>query len=418
MYLIRLRRPQSWAWALTVVALVGVPGIDPTDAVGSRKEPEPVRTTTNGGWVSESNREFALDLYSELAGTPGNFFFSPYSISSALAMTMAGARGETATQMEGVLHLERDDVHQAFADLREVLAGRSQNGPELSIANRLWGQRGLPWEKTFLEICKKRYAAALAEVDFRTDPEGARKRINDWCAEETRDKIQNLLAPGLVDTNTRLVLTNAIYFKGSWKHTFKEKLTQDGPFFLSGGSEVQVPLMRRTGTYGYYDSVEFQALEMPYVGDELSMVVLLPKTKDGIGMLESALDTETLDSAIAGLREREVQVAFPRFELTSKFSLASVLSRMGMETAFSSRADFSGMCEEPLFIGAVEHKAFVQVNEEGTEAAAATAVTMQLLASAQAEPPKFVADHPFVFLIRDKGTGSVLFLGRMADPRG
>jgi len=412
------RSPGIWVGLLASFALLGIHVAPSADAGGSKKEPEPVRKITNTRWVSESNTEFAFDLYAEIGKAPGNLFFSPYSISSALAMTLAGARGQTATEMERVLHLERDDVHQAFGDLRETLASRSDSGPELAIASRLWGQQGLPWEKAFLEVCREHYGAGLAEVDFETDVEGARKEINAWCAKETHDKIQNLLASGTIDPSTGLVLTNAIYFKGAWVHRFEESMTQVGPFLLSGGSEVQVPLMRKTETYGYYETDDLQALEMSYAGNEISMVVLLPKSKDGLDDLEQGLDAKRLGAAIDGLRERTVQVTFPRFQLTSQFSLASTLQQMGMETPFGRGADFSGMCAEPQFIGAVVHKAFVDVNEEGTEAAAATAVVMTRSTSVPVQPPRFIADHPFVFCIRDKATGSVLFLGRMADPRG
>lgn len=395
--------------------------------------------------LSTGNAAFALDLYAELARTNGgSFFFSPYSISTALAMTRAGAAGPTAAEMDTTLHFDLGtapggpapssmeprghrggpadrDLHRAFAALGAALAARAavDGGPELAVANRLWGQAGLAWEASFLATCRDHYGAGFAEVDFRSDPDAVRREVNAWCAQQTRDRIQDLLAPGTVDRLTALILTNAIYFKGTWKQQFDPKRTQEGPFHLERGPSVQVPLMHTKATLGYREEATFQALELPYAGDALSMVVLLPKERDGLAGLEALLDAGRLAALLGDLREEEVTVTFPRFTFTSQFSLAGTLASMGMPTAFTERADFSAMCAgpEPLWIGAVIHKAFVEVNEEGTEAAAATAVTMTR-ATALPRTTTFVADHPFIFLIRDRVTGAVLFLGRMADPRG
>lgn len=381
----------------------------------------------SAGALAAASSRFALDLYQALARADarGSFFFSPHSISTALAMTRAGAVAATAAEMDAVLHFPvgeaGEDLHRSFAALDDSLAARAkeQDGPELAVANRLWGQRGLSWQAEFLATCRAHYGAGFAEVDFGSDPDGVRRNVNAWCAEQTRDRIRDLLAPGTVDRLTALILTNAIYFKGTWKQQFDPKRTQDGPFHLAGGGEAQVPFMHTKATYGYREEPSFQALEMPYAGDDLSLVVLLPKERDGLAALEAELDAERLGALLGELREEEVVVTFPRFTFSSQFSLAETLAAMGMPTAFTERADFSAMCAgpEPIWIGAVIHKAFVEVNEEGTEAAAATAVTMTR-ATALPRTTTFVADHPFVFLIRDRVTGAVLFLGRMADPRG
>lgn len=367
--------------------------------------------------LSAANREFALDLYGRFANQSGNFFYSPYSISTALAMTLAGAHGKTAAELTDVLHLDRGDVHEAFARLSGALTSPVESGVEFSIANRLWGQKGVSWNKEFVDICKEDYGAALGQVDFAKDPEKARQEINDWCAKETKDRIQDLLGPGTVDGLTRLVLANAMYFKGAWKEQFTEARTRDEAFFLAGGEEITTPLMAAGEVFGYFEEDEFSALEMGYEGSGLSMVVLLPKDRDGLPKLESRLDGALLDRVFHGLEHESVDVTFPRFRIESEFGLAGTLSSMGMPSAFSDSADFSGVSDRPLSIGTVVHKAFIDVDEKGTEAAAATAIALREL-SAPMEWKQFVADHPFAFLIRDKGTGSILFMGRMADPRG
>jgi len=254
-------------------------------------------------------------------------------------------------------------------------------------------------------------------VNFATDAEGARKTINAWVEKQTRDKIKDLIQPGVLDSLTRLVLTNAIYFKGDWASPFKKDGTKDGDFFAADGQKVAAPMMHQTGHFGYLDGGELQALEMPYKGDALSMVVLLPKAKDGLPALEKKLSATSAVVWIAGLRKQQVQVAMPRFTTTAEFMLKETLSAMGMTDAFSDRADFSGMDGvKDLFISAVIHKAFVDVNEEGTEAAAATAVVMKSTGM-PAPPVEFRADHPFVFLIRDTRSGCILFVGRMANPK-
>ena len=370
--------------------------------------------------VAEGCNQFAFDLYAHLLRQEGNLFLSPYSISTALAMTSAGARGETADQMAKVLCLPASGgtIHAAYSALQSDLNAAGAKGAfDLVVANRLWGQKGYKFLPDFLQLLDTSYSAGLEPLDFAADTEGSRKTINAWVERETRDKIKDLLKPGVLDAMTRLVLTNAIYFKGKWASEFDKKLTRDEDFFVTPEKKVAAPLMRQTAEFGYFDGGEMHALELAYQGDRLAMVVLLPKSKDGIEGLEAALTPNMLEGTCAGLRRREVQVALPRFKTTAEFSLKDTLVAMGMADAFDpGRADFSGMTgAKDLSISAVVHKAFVDVNEEGTEAAAATAVVARMTAVAE-PPPEFRADHPFLFLIRDTKTGAILFLGRILDP--
>jgi serpin B len=369
--------------------------------------------------VVKGDTAFALGLYGKLRGKEGNLFLSPFSISTALAMTSAGARGETLDEMANTLHLPpQKELHPANAALlRQVNGGGKKRGYELSTANALWGQEGYHFLPAFVKLNKEGYGAGLREVDFAGDAEGARRTINAWVEKQTHDKIKDLLKPGVLDSMTRLVLTNAIYFKGDWLRQFKKDATREEAFQLGGGKGVKAPLMHQTGTFGYLDGGTFQALEMPYAGKDLSMVVLLPKKVEGLADLEKSLTPDNLAGWLKKLREREVEVALPRFKVTSEFQLKPVLSGLGMPLAFSpGKADFSGIDgSRKLFITAVVHKAFVEVNEKGTEAAAATGVVAG--ADSALVTPVFRADHPFVFLIRDRRSGSVLFLGRLADPK-
>jgi serpin B len=372
--------------------------------------------------VVAGNNQFAFDLYAHLAREEGNLFLSPSSISTALAMTYAGARSQTAAEMAKTLHfaLDQQHLHPAFAALlRDWKAEGKKRGYELSIANALWGQKGFGWLPDFLNVTRTNYGAGLLEVDFVGNTELARKTINDWVEQQTRDKIKELFKPGVLDANTRLVLTNAIYFKGDWAAQFKKEQTKDEPFLVTADKKVQTPLMHRTGKYKYLDGGTFQALELPYKGDDLSMVVLLPKKVDGLAEMEKTLSAARLGEWLGKLRKQEVVVTLPKFKMTREFQLNRVLAAMGMPSAFDKdRADLTGMngTGPKLFISVVVHKAFVDVNEEGTEAAAATGVGISLT-SAPVPTAAFRADHPFVFLIRDNHSGSVLFLGRVANPQ-
>jgi serpin B len=373
--------------------------------------------------IAEGNNEFAVDLYLKLCAGEGNLFFSPFSISTALAMTYAGAKGETAAEMKDVLHFPREGkaLHGAYGGLIASLNERGEAGAyQMSVANALWGQSGGRFLEPFLDLTRSSYGAGLKNVDFRSDPEAARQTINAWVEEKTMDKIKELLARGVINDQTRLVLTNAIYFKGKWAEEFDKDRTEDAPFVLMSGQEIEAPLMHQTDRFGYMENDELQALSLPYVKDELSMVILLPRAKDGIGGLEKSLAWDDLAACVNALRKQRVEVFVPRFTMTSQFQLNEALVAMGMGRAFNAnQADFSGMTgNRDFFIWAVVHKAFVDVNEEGTEAAAATGVTMGVTAIMPDDRPipVFRADHPFLFLIRDNESGAVLFMGRVMNP--
>jgi len=364
------------------------------------------------------NTRFALDLYGLLSAQPGNLFFSPYSISSALAMTWSGARGATADEMADTMHYQHslEEVASVFANLNETLTG-SNTGYELRIANRLWGQNGYEFAAEFLALARDYYGAPLATVDFAGATEAARTHINDWVAEQTNDKIENLVPPNAIDNLTRLVLTNAIYFKGSWVRQFDPAATRDAPFRLTDGGTQTAPMMYQEARFGYARHDGMQLLRLPYEGRQVSMIVLLPDAADGLPSLEASLNADQLAEWMEDLKEVDVQVYVPRFEMSSQFSLRQALVALGIETAFDAkRADFSPMLgRRELYISAAVHKAFVEVNEEGTEAAAATAVMMGI--ESVREVPVFRADHPFVFLIHDARTDSILFVGRLSNPQ-
>ncbi|MCM8763136.1 MAG: serpin family protein [Candidatus Omnitrophica bacterium] len=373
--------------------------------------------------VVEANNAFSFDLYAQLKKRDGNLFLSPFSISTALAMTYAGARGNTASQMAAVLHfsLSQEKLHPAFFDLMQELKAEPQiSGFELSVANALWGQAGYEFLPEFLEITQRYYEAGFKEVDFKTDAEAVRQIINKWVEEKTKDKIKELIMPGLLNTLTRLVLTNAIYFKGKWVAQFEKDKTKPEEFELLTGEKIEVPMMSQNAKFRYGENEILQILEMPYVGERLSMVILLPKKKKGIKQLENGLNLNEVQKWLAMLRKQEVIVTIPKFKMTAEFRLNEALRSLGMRDAFDFvLADFSGMTPDPvgLYISAVIHKAFVEVNEEGTEAAAATAVLMVESAAISQRPVVFYADHPFIFLIRDMQSGSILFIGRLMDPR-
>jgi serpin B len=372
--------------------------------------------------VVRGDGQFAVDLYDRLdqeqAGK--NLFFSPTSISLALAMTAAGARGPTQAEMAKVLHLDVDlakaDAH--YHHLLEQWNAVGDKRPyQLRVANRLWGQKGFSIRPEFLALTREQYGAEMRLVDF-VQSEAASREINGWVEEQTNGKIKNLIPPESLDAMTRLVLTNAIYFKGDWVHPFDKQQTREEDFALSAQQKIKTPLMHQQTDVGYAEEETFQAIEMPYSGRELSMVVLLPRKADGLPELEKTVTPDKLASLTSKMRVREVAICLPKFKLETSFVLNQTLEAMGMKRAFSRDADFSGISTaEALCISAVVHKAYVDVNEEGTEAAAATGVVMRALAAHLPEPvPVFRADHPFLFLIRDTKTGDILFMGRLTSP--
>ena len=373
--------------------------------------------------VARANNAFGCELYAKLRGREGNLFFSPASVHTALAMTYAGAAGRTADQMASTLHFElpADRLHKAFALLTNELNNPPKLGDDpayqLVVSNALWLQRGYPFKRSFTKLVKDSYGAGLNEVDY-SPPERARKSINEWVEKATREKIKDLVPPGMLNELTRLVLTNAVYFKSDWADTFSEYATKAGPFQLAEGKTVNVPLMRKWTYVGYMETEDFQLADLPYKANVLSMTILLPRKADGLKALEERLSGKAIEEWIGKAEVTHVDLTLPRFKFTSEFGLEKPLSQLGMVEAFApGRADFSGMTTmEKLFISAVLHKAFVAVDEKGTEAAAATAVVMKVTGMPHEPKIVFRADRPFLFLIRHRPTGAVLFLGRLANP--
>jgi serpin B len=367
---------------------------------------------------------FALDLYQVLRSKEDNLFYSPYSISLALAMTYAGARGQTEAEMASTLRftLPQDRLHTAFNGLDQVLASRGQSargrngdGFRLHVINALWGQQDYTFLPPYLDTLATNYGAGLGLLDFAADAEQARVIINDWASDETQGRIQNLIPPGVLDELTRLVLTNAIYFNAAWAHPFERGRTAEGVFHLLDGSQATVPMMVQTETFRYDEGKDFQAVELPYDGRQLSMVVLVPSAGN-FESFEDSLNVTRLDQVLSALQSQSVALSLPRFQFNSSFSLVEALQTMGMRAAFGMGADFSGMDSTPmLFIGDVLHQAFVSVDEAGTEAAAATAVEVGLKGFPE-EPVTVTVDRPFLFAIRDIETGTILFLGRCTNP--
>ncbi len=375
------------------------------------------------------NTAFALALFERIRSQEGNLVFSPFSISTALGMTYAGARGETAREMMQVLrfYLPEQQLHTAFGDLLSQFDA-TDKAYELTIANALWGQKGYGFLDSFLELVELHYGAALREVDFKDAAEAARLAINDWVSQKTRGLIPELITEEDVDQFTRLVLVNAIYFYGDWALQFNPDLTMDDDFHLSADETVEVPMMQQMATFGYAEFEDLQVLELPYEGDDLSMVVLLPKPEVPLSVLEERLTLENLDTWLRELWGTEVRVYLPKFTMRTRLELQDVLAEMGMPLAFSGRtdpatsqlvdADFSGLTgERDLCVSKVIHEAFIEVDEEGTEAAAATAVIVLAPVRMPRPPIEFRADRPFLFLLRHQPTGSVLFFGRVKDPR-
>jgi len=374
--------------------------------------------------LADSNSEFAFDLYKTLKEVDGNLFYSPYSISQALAMTCAGAHGETERQMSDILHftLSQDHLHSAFNSLDielnkrgEGAQGKDKEGFRLNIVNAIWGQKDYKFLPEFLDILAENYGAGLRTLDFINAPEESRITINDWVSEQTEDRIKDLIPEGAIDALTRLVLTNAIYFNAAWQFPFNKELTTNSSFHLLNGEQVIVPMMVQTESLGYFKGDSYQAVEMPYDGREISMVILLPD--DGqFENYENSIDRKMLEDIVSSLLYQQVNLTIPKFEFESEFSLKKALTAMGMPVAFSADADFSGMTgNRDLAIDDVLHKAFVSVDEAGTEAAAATAVIMTLTA-VPAPPLVVTIDRPFIFLIRDIETDTILFIGRILNP--
>ncbi len=375
---------------------------------------------------ASDNMAFALDLYRQLAAQPGNLFYSPYSISEALAMVYGGARGQTEQQMASGMHygLPQDSLHPAFNALDQELAKRADaaqaqgQGFQLNIANATWGQSGFPFLSTYLDLLAKNYGAGLQTVDFANNPEAARQDINNWVAKQTKDKIKDIVPQGAIDPLTRMVLANAIYFKASWLYPFDKSATQDAPFTKLDGSQVSVPMMALgKENLDYLKGEGYQAVALPYVDGNVSMLLLVPDAGK-FEQFENGMDAARLQSILNGLQSSQVILKVPRFTVESSFSLADTLSKMGMPDAFNpNQADFSGMDgKRDLYISSILHKAYASVDETGTEAAAATVAIMTLGAAMPSTPIELTIDRPFIFVIYDQPTQAMLFAGRIVDP--
>ncbi len=410
-----IRRIAGIRWPL-VVAFGGLLLL----LVGSAPLPEQAdrAMTPEAKAVVEANSAFALGLFAQLGKPDENQILSPFSVSSALAMAYTGARGNTEKQMAQALHFptNRPALASGMAALSASFTNLTSEQCELSVANALWPQVGYQFIPQFLDLCRNNYRAVPDFVDFQANSEAARLRINVWAERSTKGKIKGLFASGSLTADTRLVIANAIYFKGKWASCFEKGKTHAKPFWVVPEKAVEVPMMRQKSTFLHLVDGDTQIVEMPYRGEGVSMLLLLPKTRDGLAGLEARLNLENLTNWIHHLRPAEVDILLPRFKINSRFSLASTLAGMGMRDAFDqARADFSGMtAQRPLFINLVEHAALVEVDEEGTVAAAATGVSF---GCAQRPPPAtFQADHPFVFLIFDRPTRTVLFIGKVTNP--
>jgi len=371
--------------------------------------------------VVDANNKFAIDLYSKYKTNEGNVFFSPYSISTALAMTYEGARGQTAEEMQKVFYFPEDSntMRNGYANLYAEI-NKPDKKYKLSVANALWAENDFQFLDEYFNVVDQYYNGKVTNLDFKRDPEGSRVTINNWVEDKTNDKIKDLIPSGVINSMTRLVLTNAVYFKGEWVKQFNKDDTIERDFTTDSNNIVKAFMMQRTddeSIYNYGENNILQILEMPYSGDDLSMLIILPKDNN-LEDVEKSFTTDELSDWKDELKEQRVNVFLPRFKFETKYFMAEDLAEMGMPTAFGN-ADFSGMTGKmDLVISQVIHQAFVEVNEEGTEAAAATAVIMKETSAGPGGPtiPVFNANHPFIFIIQQKDTGNILFMGRVSNP--
>ncbi len=380
--------------------------------------------------VAEGNNRFGWRLYAELAKTPGNLVFSPFSIHVCFGMPFAGAAGKTADEIQSVMGFPRkgDRLADVFGTYLRSFRGlgretTAESPYTMAVANAIWAHGAYPFDPAYLKIIKDLFSSELHAADFAKDFAAIRTEINGWVLKVTHDKIKDLIPQGALTAMTRLVLVNAIYFKGKWADQFAVEATRDQPFFTSESDSVPVPMMHKTGSWRYFENAMVQMVALPYRGNEVYMYVVLPKAKTGLGDVEKTFAADAVAAMINGCGSQRVELSLPKFKVDSGFALPAALQALGIRTAFGE-ADFSRMLDPvkgkgaaPLVISDVFHKAFVAVDEEGTEAAAATAIVMKARGAARREePPKvFCADHPFVWFIRHEATGAILFVGRVAE---
>jgi serpin B len=396
------------------VLFAGALALTPSACVSAQPPAAPaVEWSKDVEAAADGNNKFSLDLYAKLRDQKGNLFVSPYSVHAALGMTASGARGTTRDELLAALHLSKEgDKALAVGDMgRYYTAARKD--VKLAVANAIWARKGYNWRPEFRDIQEKRFGSGLNEADFVRQPEAERRRINKWVEDQTNNRIKELLQPPHITPNTTMVLVNAIYFKGNWKTQFDAKKTREGVFHTSDDKRIDVKMMHADMKCGYARFEDVSMVELPYAGGELSMVVLLPRMPDGLPKLEEKLTHENLKKWLADLKDRgSLEITLPKFKMETSFDLVPAIQALGVKAAFGA-ADFGGMAEgDGAPITAIVHKSFVDVNEAGTEAAAATAVVR----ADSAFPPPFVANHPFLFLIRDAKKGTILFMGRVEKP--
>ncbi len=402
-------------------AAVGCAGAALLLSVGcERQDREITEATGDMATVVEGNNQLAVDLY-QVAGD-GNVFFSPFSINAALSMVYAGAEGETEQQIADALGVTVDEAawHQNMGALFDDLVGQHHRGYTLHGANAFWGQDGAPFLEPFVDVLENEYLAPLQLVDFEGASGEAAEDINRWVSKQTKGKIEELFKPGDINGYTKFVLANAIYFKADWIDTFEEDRTRDVDFFVEPDQAVRVPMMTQLEAFPYTEDEQVQVLEMPYEDDELAMLIVLPNDLDGLDAVEADLSAERLDGWVEDLVTQDVDVSVPRFEMRHELALDDALEALGIVDAFEqSAADFTGIVDAAdmngaYYLHAARHQAYVKVDEKGTEAAAATGFAGG--DDDDADYPLFIADHPFVYVIRDKLTGAVLFMGRVENP--
>jgi serpin B len=390
------------------------------------------RPPMDAGKLAQTQNAFATDLYAQLRRQPGNLFLSPHSIATALTMTFVGARGDTASEMARVLHLQgahageadaltglKAQVCEAYDLQRRLLNAHKDGGFSLHVANALWAAAGYPLKAEFLTRIRDSFGGHVESLDFSNEP-AARERINQWVSDQTRGKIKKLIGRGALNRQTPLVLTNAIYFKAAWEEQFRPEATRKEKFHVSAGRDVDAMMLNRTGFYDLAELKGVRLLILPYKDQTASMILLLPDKMDGLAALEDSLTAENLSSWRHEAKPTQVALSLPKFETTSSFELNTPLIALGMRKAFRpGEANLTGIARvagAPLYVGLVIHKAFVEVDEEGTEAAAATAVALGAAAPMPSRPVRFAADHPFVYIILDNRTHEILFMGRMCNP--
>ena len=415
---------------LTTILITGLAACSQPAAVSELKSNNPRITIPAVSQSDEAtlvtgNNAFAFDVYEYLRAGDGNIFFSPYSLSEVLAMTYGGARGNTEKEMAATLgfQLSQDKLHPAFNALDLALASRGQDAKgkdqqpfRLHVVNAIWGQRGFDFLPSYLDLLAKNYGAGLRILDFQKSAEPSRITINDWVAQQTEQKIKDLIPEGSITDMTRLVLTNAIYFNAAWLIQFDKNSTKASDFTLKNGSKVSVPMMYEQESFNYGSGDGYQVVELPYDGNELTMVILLPDQGE-FDSFESTLTGQSVTGIIQGMKNQTVQLSMPKFTIEQSFGLKGALTALGMGDAFTpDLADFSGMDgKKDLYIQDVVHKAFIAVDEAGTEAAAASGVIVGTT-SMPSDIVKLEINRPFIYLIRDVQTGSILFLGRVMNP--